>query len=84
MYPTRQAIENWVIDGIARQKGLKASAISSTSSLADLAVTSLDAITIVYDLEEQFDIEVPNEALDGLATVRDIVDRIEAMVRAKG
>jgi len=79
-----QAIENWVIDGIARQKSLDASAISVGSSLADLGVTSLDAISILYEIEERFDVEVPNEALEGLYTVRDIVDRIDALVRAKG
>ena len=72
----RQNIENAVIKIIARHKKLDLAAITSGSSLVDLGLSSLDAITIVYDLEEQFDVEVPNETLTQLRTVCDIVDGV--------
>ena len=78
-----QDIENAVITAIAKQKNLDGSSISPDSALADLGVSSLDAISIVYEIEEEFDVEVPNEALEGLRTVRDIVDGIAGLIGAQ-
>jgi acyl carrier protein len=44
----------------------------------------LDAITIVYEIEDLFEIEVANEQLENLQSVRDIVDGITKLVQAKG
>lgn len=78
-----QDIENTVINAIVRQKRLDAAAITRDSVLTNLGITSLDAITIVYEIEEQFDIEVPNEMLGGLQTVGDIVDSLVALIEDK-
>ena len=52
----------------------------ATSLRDDLDLGSLQAITLVMDLEDDFDIEV--EVLEGLETVGDIQDLIEAKLRA--
>jgi acyl carrier protein len=79
-----QDIENAVITAILRQKRLDAATITRDSVLSELGITSLDAITIVYDIEEQFDIEVQNETLEGLNTVGDIVDSLVTLSRRQG
>ncbi|WP_234422230.1 acyl carrier protein [Sedimenticola thiotaurini] len=58
--------------------------IALETSLQDLGVTSLDAITIVYEVEEVCDIEVPNDELESLRTVQDIVDGVRSLVSEKG
>jgi acyl carrier protein len=78
-----QDIENAVITAILRQKKLDAATITRDSVLSELGITSLDAITIVYDIEEQFGIEVPNEMLEGLRTVGDIVDSLATLIESK-
>jgi acyl carrier protein len=78
-----QDIENAVITAILRQKKLDAATITRDSVLSELGITSLDAITIVYDIEEQFGIEVPNEMLEGLRTVGDIVDSLATLIEDK-
>lgn len=40
----------------------------------DLGVDSLDAIGIIANLEDEFDVEVPNDQLKGLETVRQAVN----------
>ena len=75
-----QDIENELIKAIVRQKKLDAATINRGSVLTELSITSLDAISIVYDIEEQFGIEVPNEALQGLQTVGDIVDSLTRLI----
>lgn len=79
-----KSIEHSTIDALARHKGLDPATISLESRLTDLGVSSLDAITIIYEMEEEFDVEIPNEALEGLATVGDTVERIGALVEAGG
>ena len=79
----QQDIEAAVIKAVATQKHIGTDSITSESTLQDLAVSSLDAITIVYEIEEMFDVEVPNEDLESLRTVQDIVDGIANLIKAQ-
>ncbi len=72
-------IINSVIDVIAKQKQIDHKSITVDSTLDELGVTSLDAITIVFDIEEKYDIEVPSDLLDELETVQDIVNGISKL-----
>ena len=47
--------------------------------LEDLGIDSLKAITILYQLEEQFEIEIPNELIETIVTVEDIVTNIDQL-----
>ena len=42
-----------------------------------LGLDSLDQIVLVISIEEEFDIEIPDEAADKFLTVGDIVDWLE-------
>ena len=46
----------------------------------DLGADSLDVVDLVMSLEEEFDIEIPDEAVEGIKTVGDIVSYIEARI----
>jgi acyl carrier protein len=48
-----------------------------TSIQDDLGADSLDIVDIIMDVEEQFDITVPEEDIPGLKTVEDIVKYID-------
>ena len=87
MYENRPRIMNQdlvdaVIMAISKQKGLDSSSIDLNASLHELGVNSLDAISIVYDIEDRFNIEVPNEMLADLASVREIVDKLSTLIPA--
>ena len=43
----------------------------------DLGADSLDVVDLVMSLEEEFDIEIPDEAVEGIKTVGDIVKYLE-------
>ena len=49
----------------------------------DLEADSLDLVELVMGLEERFDISVPEEDLEGVATVGHAVDLVMAKVAAK-
>ena len=44
----------------------------------DLGADSLDTVELVMALEEEFDIEIPDEAAEGIATVQAAVDYIDS------
>ncbi len=57
---------------------LNESDISMTTSLKeDLDIDSLDLIDLVMSLEDEFSVELPDEALADMKTVGDIVKYIE-------
>ena len=47
-------------------------ATMSASLMGDLRLSSLSLILLVCDLEEEFDIEIPQEDLYGLETLGDV------------
>lgn len=46
----------------------------------DLGADSLDAVDLVMSLEEEFDIEIPDDQVENFKTVGDIVKFIEETV----
>ena len=46
----------------------------------DLGADSLDMVDLVMSLEEEFDVEVPDEEVENIKTVGDIVKFIESHV----
>ena len=46
------------------------------SFIDDLGADSLDTVELVMDLEEHFEIEIPDEDAEKLKTVKDAVDYI--------
>lgn len=64
---------------LAEQLDIAIDDIELTSSLTDdLGADSLDAIDIVMSVEDQYSIEVPDEAIEKMKTVEDIVAFIES------
>jgi acyl carrier protein len=62
---------------VAEQLGVEASEVKPAASFAnDLGADSLDTVELVMALEEEFDIEIPDEAAEEIATVQNAVDYI--------
>jgi acyl carrier protein len=61
--------------------------VATTDRLQDLGLESLDALELVFDIEEKFNIEIPvnaNEAnIGGFETVADVVREVEKLVAKK-
>ena len=48
-----------------------------TTFADDLGADSLDVFQIIMGIEEEFDIEIPNDAAENISTVADAVDAIK-------
>lgn len=68
---------------VAEQLGVDAAEVVPQASFAnDLGADSLDTVELVMALEEEFDIEIPDEAAEEIATVQSAVDYINNKVSA--
>ena len=59
MNPT-QAVENWLVAQLADQLSLDTKTISVTEPLTRYGLDSIDAVTIVGDLEDWLELELPS------------------------
>ena len=50
-----------------------------TTFVNDLGADSLDVFQIVMEIEDTFDIEIPNEEAETIVTVGDVVDKIKGL-----
>ncbi|MBR5496101.1 MAG: acyl carrier protein [Oscillospiraceae bacterium] len=67
-----------VRDIICDQLDLDEEKVTMESSVTDdLAADSLDIVDIVMTLEEEFDLEIPDDAVETIKTVGDLVRFIE-------
>ncbi|MEL7503910.1 MAG: acyl carrier protein [Cyanobacteria bacterium J06554_6] len=63
---------------VAEQLGVEETEVKPEASFAnDLGADSLDTVELVMALEEEFDIEIPDEAAEGIGTVQAAVDFIK-------
>lgn len=64
---------------IANQLGIEEDKITEDSRLIeDLGADSLDTVEMLMTLEEEFDVQIPDEEAMQLSTVKSIVDLIES------
>ena len=68
-----------IIEIVAEQLGADKSQISrETSFINDLGADSLDTVEIVMEIEDEFDIDVPQEDAEKIQTVGQAIDYVEA------
>jgi acyl carrier protein len=68
---------------VADQLSVEADTIKPESNFSnDLGADSLDTVELVMALEEEFDIEIPDEAAEKITTVQEAVDFINNKVAA--
>ena len=68
-----------VADVIVKTVHCKPEDVTPDAELEALGIDSLKAITVIFELEEAFDIEIPNDAISSIVTVNDIVKKLEGI-----
>jgi acyl carrier protein len=72
------SVEDRVKEIIIDQLGVEEKQVDSDASfIDDLGADSLDTVELVMALEEEFDIEIPDEEAEKIATVQNAVDYIK-------
>jgi acyl carrier protein len=66
---------------VAEQLGIERADVTKDASiLDDLGADSLDVVELVMTLEEAFDIEVPDDAVEEMRTIGDVQRFVESRV----
>ena len=75
------SVEERVIDIVAEQLGVGKDQITrETSFVNDLGADSLDTVELVMELEEEFDITIPDESAEKIQTVGQAIDHIDQAI----
>ncbi|UCF38587.1 MAG: acyl carrier protein [Acidobacteriota bacterium] len=73
------SVEETVKSIIVEQLGVNESDVTGEAHFVDdLGADSLDTVELVMKLEEDFDIEIPDEDAEKIQTVQDAISYIEA------
>lgn len=79
-----ETIQSRIFAIIAKQAKLDVATIKPESTLKDLGVASLDAIEVIFDIEEAFDITFPDQGTNfDTDTVQHLVDAVRVALVAK-
>ncbi|MDZ4676631.1 MAG: acyl carrier protein [Oligoflexia bacterium] len=76
-------VESKVKNIIVEQLGVEAEKVKAESSfIDDLGADSLDIVELVMAMEEEFDLEIPDEAAEKLRTVGDVTKYLQSKGKA--
>ena len=74
---TREELFGKIKEMIVDQLGVDESTITEDSSfIDDLNADSLDMVELVMAMEQEFDIEIPDDVAEKVTTVKDAIDYI--------
>ncbi len=77
------AVQDKIKSIIAEQLGVKPEEVTPTASFVDdLGADSLDTVELIMALEEEFNIEIPDDDAEKMKTVGDAVKYIEEKASA--
>ena len=72
------AVEDKMVDIIVEQLSVdKDKVVAGASFVDDLGADSLDLVELIMAMEEEFDVEIPDEDAEKIATVQDAIDYID-------
>ncbi len=73
------SIEDRIQQIVSEQLGVSPDEVKPEASfIDDLGADSLDTVELVMAFEEEFEIEIPDEDAEGIATVKNAVDYISS------
>jgi acyl carrier protein len=72
-----------VADVIARTQKIPPETVTIDKTFAELNIDSLDGINILFALESEFNLDIPDEAARQIRSVREMVEGIEKLLTAK-
>ena len=72
-----------VLKVIAASKRIPLEQVTIESEFQDLGVDSMDAVEILFGLENEFDINIPDDEVRSVRNVRQMAEGVEKLLAAK-
>jgi acyl carrier protein len=75
------SVQERVKDCIVKQLGVNEEEVTIDAAIIDdLGADSLDVVELLMALEEEFDIQIPDEESENIRTVKEIIAHIESKI----
>jgi acyl carrier protein len=72
-----------VLKAIATSKRIPLETVTIDSQFQELGIDSMDAVEILFALENEFDINIPDDEVRSVRDVRGMCEGVEKLVAAK-
>lgn len=72
-----------VIEIITREQHLEPGKVTLDSTFAELGIDSLDGVNILFALEEEFKIDIPDAVAQNMRSVRQVVESLTRVLEGK-
>jgi acyl carrier protein len=79
---THNEIEQKLLDIVRQEKDIPDDRLTRDTLLADAGIDSLDALTILFAIEEHFKISIPDDRARAIKTFGDMIETVAALVPA--
>ena len=76
-------VANKVIEIITREQHFEPGRVTIDSNFAELGIDSLDGVNIMFALEEEFKIDIPDAVAQNMRSVRQVVDGLARVIEGK-
>jgi acyl carrier protein len=76
-------ISQRVLKTIATSKRIPPETVTIESEFQQLGIDSMDAVEVLFALENEFDINIPDEEVRAVRNVRQMCEGVEKLVAAK-
>lgn len=77
-------VEAECVRRIAEAKAVPVDSLALDTNLASIGVDSLDRVSLSFDLEEQYGVEIPEHKLHQIQTIGDVANAVsEALLQKK-
>jgi acyl carrier protein len=68
---------------IAKTQKIPLESVTIDKTFAELNIDSLDGVNLLFAVESEFNIDIPDDAANKIRSVREMVDGIEKLLAAK-
>lgn len=72
-----------VLSTIAQAQRIPKEKVTIDSSFEELGIDSMDGVNILFALENEFDITIPDEAAKQIHSIREMVEGVRKLVEMK-
>lgn len=72
-----------VLDVIASSKHMPREQVTANSTFEELGLDSLSGLNLIFDIESAFDVSVPDEVLDTVTTVPQLIENLKLLLAQK-
>jgi len=79
---TRDEITNKLVEIVRKEKNLPDDMLKPDTNLAEAGIDSLDSLTILFGIEEEFKISIPDDRAKSIRTFGDMIDAVESLTTA--